>query len=95
MLELLHTIVIAGSLLIVTFLILLALPKCRLREIVMPFVKVAIVALCGAYVLSPVDVMPEIVLGPFGLVDDLGAAVAGFLTLQSALGDFKQLNRRD
>ena len=31
------------------------------------------IALCIAYVLSPVDLIPEILLGPFGLVDDVGA----------------------
>jgi uncharacterized membrane protein YkvA (DUF1232 family) len=33
-----------------------------------------IAAMAGAlvYLVSPVDVLPEAVLGPFGLVDDLG-----------------------
>jgi uncharacterized membrane protein YkvA (DUF1232 family) len=91
MFDLLRLIVMMGGLVMITFLVLLALPQCRLREIVMPFVKIAFVALCGAYVLSPVDAMPEIVLGPFGMVDDLGAAVGGFLTLKSAISDFKHM----
>lgn len=93
MLELLHTLVTMGTLIVIVFLLLLALPNCKLREFLMPFVKIAIVALCGAYVLSPIDLMPEIVLGPFGMVDDLGAAVGGFLTFKSALDDFKHIGR--
>lgn len=27
------------------------------------------------YILSPVDIAPEILLGPFGLVDDIGVAI--------------------
>ena len=93
MFELLNTLVTMGTLVVITFLVLLALPQCRLREIVMPFVKIGIVALCGAYVLSPIDIMPEIVMGPFGCVDDLAAAVGGFFTLKSAIGDFRQMGR--
>ena len=85
MLELFRLIVVSGFLITMTFLILLALPQCRMREILMPFVAWGFVALCGAYALSPVDVLPEIVLGPFGLVDDLGAVVAGVGTAISTI----------
>ncbi len=93
MLELLRLMVMVGGLIVVTFLVLLSLPNCKLREFLLPFVKIAIVALCGAYILSPVDIMPEIVMGPFGMVDDLGAAVGGFLTLKSAIEDFRHMGR--
>ena len=85
MLELLRLLVIVGGLLVMTFMILLALPQCRLREILMPFVAWGFVALCGLYAVSPVDVMPEILLGPFGLVDDLGAVVLGVGTAISTV----------
>ena len=42
-----------------------------------------IAAMAGAlvYLISPVDVLPEVALGPFGLIDDLGVigAVAMFV----------------
>lgn len=85
MLELFRLIVVGGFLITMTFLILLALPQCRLREILMPFVAWGFVALCAAYAISPVDILPEIVLGPFGLVDDLGAVVAGVGTAISTI----------
>ncbi len=34
-----------------------------------------ILAVCVAYVLSPIDVLPEVILGPLGLPDDLIAVV--------------------
>lgn len=37
--------------------------------------------LCLAYVLSPVDLLPEIALGPLGLPDDAIALVYGFKRL--------------
>lgn len=85
MLELFRVLVICGSLIVITFLVLLALPQCRLREMLSPFLAWAFVALCAAYTLSPVDVLPEILLGPFGLVDDLGAVVLGVGTAVSTI----------
>jgi len=37
-----------------------------------------LIAMIGAlvYLVSPVDVLPEVLLGPFGLLDDAGAATA-------------------
>ena len=36
------------------------------------------------YVISPIDLMPEILLGPFGLGDDLAIAVVSVAALMSA-----------
>lgn len=90
MLELLRLLVIVGGLVIVTFMILLALPQCRLRDMLMPFVAWGFVALCGAYAISPVDALPEILLGPFGLVDDLAAVVLGVGTAVSTIQNRKR-----
>ena len=85
MLELLRLLVMVGGAIVITFLVLLALPQCKLRDILMPFVAWAFVALCAAYVISPVDILPEIALGPFGLVDDFGALVMGVGTAAAAI----------
>jgi uncharacterized membrane protein YkvA (DUF1232 family) len=38
-----------------------------------------------AYIFSPIDFLPEIVLGPFGVVDDVGALLLGLqLFIRSA-----------
>lgn len=80
MFELLRLIVIMGGVIIITGLALLALPQSRLRDLIMPYVAWSFVVLCGLYALSPIDALPEIVLGPFGCVDDLAAAAAGIGT---------------
>ena len=63
----------------------------------MPFVAWGFVALCAAYAISPVDAMPEVVLGPFGLVDDLGAVVMGVGTAVATInaGKKKKAGRID
>lgn len=45
-----------------------------------------------AYVLSPVDVAPEAILGPLGLVDDVGVFSAAFLYARQ-LGQARRLLR--
>lgn len=90
MLELLRVMVIAGSLIIITFMVLLALPQCKLREMLMPFVAWGFVALCAVYAISPLDVVPEVLFGPFGLVDDLGAVVMGVGTAVSTINAAKR-----
>jgi uncharacterized membrane protein YkvA (DUF1232 family) len=73
-----------GTLLLVAFLILLALPNSRLRAVVMPVVSWLMVIACGCYVVSPVDVVPEALFGPFGLVDDIGAGLVGYVAYKMA-----------
>ena len=52
------------------------------RDPRVPFVSKAIAAAAVGYVLSPFELMPEIVFGPIGLIDDLavvGAALSRLL----------------
>jgi uncharacterized membrane protein YkvA (DUF1232 family) len=90
MFELLRLLVMLGGLILITFMVLLSLPQSKLREIVMPFVAWGFVALCTIYVISPLDVLPEGFLGPFGLVDDFGAAVLGVTTALATINARKQ-----
>lgn len=46
-----------------------------------------------AYVLSPIDLLPEILLGPFGLGDDLAIAVVSLAALMASAEDW--LDHRD
>jgi uncharacterized membrane protein YkvA (DUF1232 family) len=84
-LHFLELLVIVGGILALAFMILLALPQSRLRDLLMPFISWAFVVLCGVYVISPVDIMPEIILGPAGIFDDFAAGVAGVLTAMSTI----------
>jgi uncharacterized membrane protein YkvA (DUF1232 family) len=44
-----------------------------------------VVCLCIIYVISPIDLLPEAFLGPFGLVDDLGALFLAFNAVKKAI----------
>jgi uncharacterized membrane protein YkvA (DUF1232 family) len=61
-----------------------------------------LIAMIGAlvYLVSPVDVLPEVMLGPFGLLDDAGAVTAAavfvykLVTVKSRLQDAGVKGRR-
>jgi hypothetical protein len=73
-----------GGLLTLAFLILLAIPNSELRRVLMPIVGWGMAIFCGIYCISPLDVAPEALLGPFGLIDDVGAAIVGFTAASMA-----------
>jgi uncharacterized membrane protein YkvA (DUF1232 family) len=64
------------------FMVILAMPQSRMRD-VMKHVMVAIFSIL--YVVSPIDFLPEIVLGPVGAVDDIAAAIIGIVSAKRAM----------
>jgi len=64
------------------FMVVLAMPQSHMRDVMK---KVLFAVACAIYVISPIDLMPEAILGPFGLVDDFGALVAGVISARSAI----------
>jgi len=80
-----HTAVLVGGSLTGLLLVLLAMPQSKLRDFLMPIVSWCFALACGVYILLPIDLAPEIALGPFGLIDDVGALVAGILAARSAM----------
>lgn len=92
MLEFVKTLLFVGGGLIALLLVLLAMPQSRLRSFLMPIVGWCFALFCGAYILSPVDIVPEAVVGPFGLIDDAGALIAGIMAASSAIKAGKQLS---
>ena len=85
MLQIANTALLVGGGLVGLFGILLAVPQSRLRDFLMPIVGWCFALFCGAYILSPVDILPEALMGPFGLFDDAGALVAGIYAASSAI----------
>ena len=79
-----------GGGLLFALLVLLSMPQSRLRELVLPFVGWAVTALSAAYVLSPIDAVPEIFFGPFGLVDDAAALAVGIASALMAMNSGKR-----
>lgn len=56
------------------------------------------IVLTFLYVLSPFDLLPEVLLGPIGYIDDFGVLMALFLSLhayavQSQRADLLELER--
>jgi uncharacterized membrane protein YkvA (DUF1232 family) len=80
-----HTMVLVGGGLVGLFMILLAMPQSKFRDFLMPIIGWCFALSCGAYILSPVDLVSEIAVGPFGLIDDAGALVAGICAARSAI----------
>lgn len=78
-----------GTVLAVTFAVLLSLPQSKLREFLLPIIAWCAAIFCGIYCISPIDIVPEALLGPFGLVDDIGALVTGIAAARLAMSQSK------
>lgn len=91
MFQTMQVLIQAMCLFAVVCVVALSLPDSRLREFLRPIVMAGIAVLCGIYVISPVDMIPEIALGPFGLIDDAGAAVGGIAAARSALRGWQSI----
>ena len=85
MFEMLKLMMLCGMVVVVAFLVLLAMPKSELRSVMMPIVGWAMAVFSGLYVLSPVDLVPEALLGPIGIVDDIGAIFVGISAAKMAM----------
>ena len=85
MFEMMKLMMLCGTGIVIAFVVLLALPKSELRSVLMPIVGWAMAIFCGFYAISPIDIMPEAVLGPFGLIDDIGADVVGINAAKMAM----------
>lgn len=95
MLELLKTLILVSGGLFALTLVLLAKPDSKLREFLAPYLGWLIAAASGLYIASPVDILPEAVLGPFGLPDDLLAFCALVGGVYLALANRKAADKPD
>jgi uncharacterized membrane protein YkvA (DUF1232 family) len=80
-----QTLAMCGTLVTIAFVILLAMPQSQLRAFLLPIAGWSVAIFCGIYAISPVDIVPEALLGPFGLIDDVGAVVAGITAARVAM----------
>jgi uncharacterized membrane protein YkvA (DUF1232 family) len=90
MIQIVNTGMWVGGGLIALFAILLSMPQSQMRSFLLPILGWCFALFCGAYILSPFDVAPEAMLGPFGLIDDAGALVAGIYAARSAIKAAKE-----
>lgn len=89
--QFLSTFLWCSTIFAIASIVALSLPKSKFREVMRAVVGAAGVVLCGLYVVSPVDLFPEAVLGPVGYIDDIGAVIAGYMSLKSAIKAHKAL----
>lgn len=80
----LNTALMCGTMLGIAFMVALSLPQSRMRSVVVEICSWAAVVFCGVYAISPIDVVPEVLLGPLGLIDDLGALFLGWQAFRAA-----------
>ncbi len=72
-----------GTLLLIATAALAHLPKSPLRATLMQICGWATACLCGAYIASPLDIVPDVFF-PVGFIDDLVAVVIGLKSVISA-----------
>lgn len=85
MIEMIKLVMLCGTGIVIAFVVLLAMPKSELRSVLMPIAGWAMAIFCGFYAISPIDILPEAVLGPFGLIDDIGAVIVGISSAKAAM----------
>jgi uncharacterized membrane protein YkvA (DUF1232 family) len=73
-----------GTVLALAMMWLVNMPQSPLRDVLVQVIGWLFACFCAFYVISPIDILPEAFLGPFGLVDDVGAAVAGVMSAMAA-----------
>lgn len=83
--------IFCGTAIVLGLMTLLSLPQSQLRATLLPILQWAFVIFCGIYCLSPVDLVPEALLGPLGLADDALMAIAG---VASAIAARKAVPKR-
>jgi uncharacterized membrane protein YkvA (DUF1232 family) len=75
---------LCGTILALAMMVLVSLPSSPLRDLLVQVVGWLFAVFCAIYCISPIDILPEAFLGPFGLFDDVGAAVVGIGSAMTA-----------
>jgi len=75
---------LCGTASAITLMVLANKPHSPLRDLIVQVLGWVFAAFCAIYLLLPIDFLPEAFLGPFGLPDDVAAAIAGFISAKAA-----------
>jgi len=82
--------IVCGMLLALGFIFCLSHKDSQLGTFMTPVVGWALAIFCGLYICSPLDILPEVLMGPFGLPDDLIALAAGIASARAAMKSRKK-----
>lgn len=91
-LQFLELFLTCGTVLGLAFIIALSLPQSRFQMFVLEILYWLGSVAAAVYCVSPVDFLPEIVLGPFGAIDDIGVLVGGVWSCLNAVQTRKARN---
>ena len=83
-----------GTLLVLVMVVLAHMPKSPLRTMLVQISGWATAALCGAMIVSPIDIIPD-PLFPIGFADDLVALIVGFMSARAAWNAGKEETAAD
>ncbi|MDX2199507.1 MAG: YkvA family protein [Phycisphaerae bacterium] len=84
LLQLMQIGIVCGTVLMVTFVVLLALPQSRMRSVCLEVMKYGIAGGCVLLTVSPIDVIPDF-LPVLGWADDVGYVVGTVSAIGSAV----------
>jgi uncharacterized membrane protein YkvA (DUF1232 family) len=82
--EVIKLLIMGGIAITIVLMVTLALPQSPMRDFLKPIVSWCFAIFCAFYVISPLDVVPEAALGPFGLIDDIGAIIAAIMAVKAS-----------
>lgn len=90
MVEIIRTLMLCGTIILLAFMILIALPKSKFRNFVLQIVGWGMTIFCGVYTVCPIDVIPDFIPG-LGFLDDGGAIIGGIASAIMARQAGKEL----
>ena len=76
--------IVCETILGVAVMVALSMPQSKMRSVVVEICCWIAVVFCGIYAVSPVDLIPEALAGPFGFFDDVGALFLGWQAFRGA-----------
>lgn len=85
------TALFCATVLSITFVVLLAMPNSKLREICVKLFQLVLAVFFAMLVVSPIDIIPDVFF-PVGFIDDIGYLTAALASARAAVSDKSRAN---